>query len=308
MAITTEPPLDLYRTRRGTSRSQLHFCNKQYLSLLAAAPRRFQVGSLVPSSSCSLPSSRASSSPEAISRPGFPCLLPLRAAPASDLSCQALPRSRRPFVPRSRLWMLEFLRSSLAACFARGLLERSSFFVHAPAVSSCFARGLLERSSFFARAPAVSSFFARGLLACSSCFARGLLECSSCFARGLLARSSCFTRAPAVSLVDLPALRRTALQLALGCHRSFSVFVAPPWTRTGPTLHCGRARVLCYIPLPSPVANLPDVAVSRAQQHAGHPGEASPRVITHEPMSLWRLVTNSTRSEEDSRSSRATNS
>ena len=37
------------------------------------------------------------------------------------------------------------------------------------------------------------------------------------------------------------------------------------------------ARVLCYIPLPSPVANLPDVAVSRAQQHAGHPGEAAQR-------------------------------
>ena len=37
MAITTEPPLDLYRTRRGTSRSQLYFCNKQYLSLLVYA-------------------------------------------------------------------------------------------------------------------------------------------------------------------------------------------------------------------------------------------------------------------------------
>ena len=195
--------------------------------LLAAAPRRFQVGSLVPSSSCLLPSSRASSSPEAISRPGFPCLLPLRAAPASDLSCQALPRSRRPFVPRSRLWMLEFLRSSLAACFARGLLERSSFFVHAPAVSSCFARGLLERSSFFVHASAVSSFFARGLL-----------ECSSCFARGLLARSSCFARAPAVSLVDLP-VRFDGL---LCSSRWVAIALFPCSSRRR-----GRARGLRYI-------------------------------------------------------------
>ena len=184
--------------------------------MLAAAPRRFQVGSLVPSSSCSLPSSRASSSPEAISRPGFPCLLPLRAAPASDLSCQALPRSRRPFVPRSRLWMLEFLRSSLAACFARGLLERSSFFVHAPAVSSCFARGLLERSSFFVHASAVSSFFARGLLECSSCFAR----------------------APAVSLVDLP-VRFDGL---LCSSRWVAIALFPCSSRRR-----GRARGLRYI-------------------------------------------------------------
>jgi len=169
----------------------------------------------------------------------------------------------------------------VAAVCADDVLPRSSLALsHADAVlvlrSRCLtalfvlARGLFERSSF-------------SLAACSSALAlaRGLLERSSL---SLAACSSTLRsrHAPAVSLRGPTcALRRTALQPALGCQRSLPCSSR----RRGRSLPCssrrrGRARVLRYIPLPSPVAHSPDVAVSRAQQHAEHPDEAARHGLT----------------------------
>jgi len=211
--------------------------------LLAAAPRRFQVGSLVPSSSCSLPSSRASSSPEATSRPGFPCLLPLRAASRSDLSCQALharyrlhehPRRPKPYLGRA------FLACCRSAPLPRRIFRAKLF--HAPAVPSFLARGSGCSSFFVLRSrPASLAAYSSAL---RSSFTLPLSLRASLAAYSSALRSS-FTLP--LSLRSSLAACLSALRASLAaCSRALRASLALPlshlWTYLCASTDCSAAR------------------------------------------------------------------
>ena len=187
---------------------------------------------------------RASSSPEATSRPGFPCLLPLRAASRSDLSCQALharyrlhehPRRPKPHLGRA------FLACCRSAPLPRRIFRAKLF--HAPAVPSFLARGS-GCSSFFvlrsrpaslaAYSSALRSSFTlplslrSSLAACLSALRASLALPLSHLWTYLCASTDC-----SAARAGLPSLFFRVRRAAVDAHGAYATL----WTRTGPMLH-----------------------------------------------------------------------
>ena len=198
---------------------------------------------------------RASSSPEATSRPGFPCLLPLRAASRSDLSCQALharyrlhehPRRPKPYLGRA------FLACCRSAPLPRRIFRAKLF--HAPAVPSFLARGS-GCSSFFvlrsrpaslaAYSSALRSSFTlplslrSSLAACLSALRASLAACSRALRASLALPLShlwtylCASTDCSAARAGLPSLFFRVRRAAVDAHGAYATL----WTRTGPMLH-----------------------------------------------------------------------